>query len=351
MAKARRKKKRRRQTSYGALFVKTMIILLITVIMGMSGLKRMAKIATSDEYPSAQIKCQQAAAAGSGMIGTLRAVYSDTADPDDGNGERQIGNKKIPAKTPDIAQITLEGPTKNVPGAETQPETEMIEFSRPLFRGKLLKIKDPSRVYVGVAGPLGTPTSYGRQISAMVEEHGAIAAVNANGFVDPNGMGNGGMPVGIVISEGQLCFGDLFSYYDICGFDNDGKLHVGWMTGQEAMDLGIRDAACFGPCLIKDGIKQDMSSFFGGYNPRTVIGQAEDGTVMILLIEGRMFTSIGLTYPQLVDFCYELGMVNASNMDGGASSVMYYNGEQATIVSTLYGSRDMPNCWLVAPES
>ena len=39
-----------------------------------------------------------------------------------------------------------------------------------------------------------------RQISAMVEEHGAIAAVNANGFVDPNGMGNGGMPVGIVIS-------------------------------------------------------------------------------------------------------------------------------------------------------
>ena len=233
---------------------------------------------------------------------------------------------------------------------EEQPETEMIEFSRPLFRGKLLKVKDPSRVYVGVSGPLGTPTSYGRQISAMVEEHGAIAAVNANGFIDPNGMGNGGMPVGIVISEGQLCFGDLGSYYDICGFDNDGKLHVGWMTGQEAMDMGIRDAACFGPCLIKDGVKQDMTGFFGGYNPRTVIGQAEDGTVMILLIEGRMFTSIGLTYPQLVDFCYDIGMVNASNMDGGASSVMYYGGEQATIVSTLYGARDMPNCWLVAPE-
>ena len=72
---------------------------------------------------------------------------------------------------------------------------------------------------------------------------------------------------------------------------------------------------------------------------------------MILLIEGRMFTSIGLTYPQLVDYCYDLGMVNAGNMDGGASSVMYYQGEQNTIVSTLYGARTLPNCWLVAPES
>ena len=40
-----------------------------------------------------------------------------------------------------------------------------------------------------------------------------------------------------------------------------------------------------------------------------------------------------------------------TNMDGGASSVMYYQGEQNTIVSTLYGARNMPNCWLVAPES
>ena len=115
--------------------------------------------------------------------------------------------------------------------------------------------------------------------------------------------------------------------------------------------MGIRDAACFGPILIKDGVKQEMNGRLGGYNPRTVIGQAEDGTVMILLLEGRMFTSIGLTYPQLVDYCAEIGMVNAGNMDGGASSVMYYQGEQNTIVSTLYGARNMPNCWLVAPES
>jgi bla regulator protein BlaR1 len=206
-------------------------------------------------------------------------------------------------------------------------------------------------VYGGVAGPLGQPNSCGKQISQMAEEYGAIAAVNANGFVDPNGTGNGGLPVGVVISQGQLCYGDPYSFYEITGRDQEGKLHCGWMTAQQALDMGIRDAACFGPILIKDGVKQDMNGRFGGYNPRTVIGQDEDGTVMILLIEGRMFTSIGLTYPQLVDYCAEIGMVNAGNMDGGASSVMYYQGEQNTIVSTLYGARNMPNCWLVAPES
>ena len=178
-----------------------------------------------------------------------------------------------------------------------------------------------------------------------------MAAVNASGFVDPNGNSNGGIPIGLVISKGELCYGDLWSYYEVIGFDKEGKLHCEWLTGQQALDMGIRDAACFGPILIKDGVKQEMNGRLGGYNPRTVIGQAEDGTVMILLLEGRMYTSIGLTLPQLVDFCYDLGMVNAGNMDGGASSVMYYQGEQYTIVSTLYGARDMPDCWLVAPES
>ena len=51
------------------------------------------------------------------------------------------------------------------------------------------------------------------------------------------------------------------------------------------------------------------------------------------------------------DLMEEYGAVNAGNMDGGASSVMYYQGEQNTIVSTLYGARNMPDCWLVAPES
>lgn len=339
------KRRKRRTTATGAVFLlRIVILILITWIMLGIGKRRLTEAVTSDQYPSAQQQYAQTAE----EKGSFRAVQA-ILDGEEADAEAGKVVKK-PVKQPVTASYTLPSPVAEAEEAG-QPETELIEFNKPLFRGKILKIKDPSRVYVGVAGPLGTPTSCGKHIPDMVEEYGAIAAVNANGFVDPNGMGNGGQPVGIIISQGNLCFGDPYSYYDLCGFDNNGKLHCGWMTGQEALNLGIRDCACFGPTLIKDGVKQDMTGMYGGYNPRTVIGQLEDGTVMILLIEGRMFCAIGITYPQLCDFCAELGMVNAGNMDGGASSVMYYEGKQNTIVSTLYGARLMPNCWLVAPES
>lgn len=340
MAQARRK----RRSGTGLIWLlRILVLVFITLIMAKIAVRKLSSVAMCDEYPTAQSQFAQAVSE-KGAISALRSLFSGQST------DQQSDSHKGNAETPAAAAVTLESPVDD-PETAVQPETELIEISEPLFRGKLLKIKDPARVYIGVAGPLGLPTSTGKQIGLMVEEYGAMAAVNANGFVDPNGTGNGGMPIGIVISEGELCYGDLYSYYDICGFDKDGKLHVGWMTGQEALNLGLRDAASFGPSLVKDGIKQEVGGYPGGYNPRTVIGQAEDGTVMILLIEGRMFTSIGITYSQLVDYCYDLGMVNASNMDGGASSVMHYGGEQATIVSTLYGARNMPDCWLVAPEN
>ena len=336
-----------RKFSSGYLLLGLVIFLVVTLILASSAKRKLAKTVQSEEYPSAKEMYTQLSE-DKGDLFALKAMFSGKDMPTD-SGEKQIGNKKILPSVPETASVKLESPV-GAPDSE-QPETELIEVYEPLFRGKLLKIKDPSRVYLGVAGPLGTPTSCGKQISQMVEEYGAMAAVNASGFVDPNGNSNGGIPIGLVISKGELCYGDLWSYYEVIGFDKEGKLHCEWLTGQQALDMGIRDAACFGPILIKDGVKQEMNGRLGGYNPRTVIGQAEDGTVMILLLEGRMYTSIGLTLPQLVDFCYDLGMVNAGNMDGGASSVMYYQGEQNTIVSTLYGARNMPDCWLVAPES
>lgn len=339
--------KLRRRFGYGILLLRLLILFIILIMMISFGKRRLIRTVQSGEYPAAEQTFSQIEDE-KGSLLALNSFFNGRDLPSE-SGEKQIGNKKILPNMPEKMSVTLDSPI-GAPDSE-QPETEMIEIYEPMFRGKLLKIKDPSRVYIGVAGELGTPTSCGRQISQMVEENGAIAGVNASGFVDPDGTANGGIPIGLVISKGELCYGDLWSYYEVIGLDKEGKLHCEWLTGQQALDMGIRDAACFGPTLIKDGVKQEMNGRLGGYNPRTVIGQAEDGTIMILLIEGRMFTSIGLTYPQLVDYCYDLGMVNAGNMDGGASSVMYYQGEQSTIVSTLYGARNMPDCWLVAPES
>lgn len=337
----------RRRYGYGTLLLRLIILLAVSVMMVSFAKKKLTKTVLSEQYPAAAQQYTQIVEE-KGKLLALNSFFSGKNMPSE-TGGKQIGNKTILPNAPEKMSLHLASPVTET--ESEQPETEMIDIYEPMFRGKLLKIKDPSRVYIGVAGPLGQPTSCGRQISKMAEENGAFAGVNASGFVDPDGTSNGGIPIGLVISKGELCYGDLWSYYEVIGFDQEGKLHCEWLTGQQALDMGIRDAACFGPVLIKDGVKQNMNGRLGGYNPRTVIGQAEDGTVMILLIEGRMFTSIGLTLPQLVDYCYDLGMVTAGNMDGGASSVMYYQGEQNTIVSTLYGARDVPDCWLVAPES
>ena len=47
----------------------------------------------------------------------------------------------------------------------------------------------------------------------------------------------------------------------------------------------------------------------------------------------------------------ENGAVNACNMDGGSSSLMFYEGELITTCASLYGSRQLPTAWLVRGET
>ncbi|MBR4199723.1 MAG: phosphodiester glycosidase family protein [Oscillospiraceae bacterium] len=250
-----------------------------------------------------------------------------------------------------IAPKTSEGGAAAEDGASAQKETELIEVTGSTYKGKLLKIKDPSRVFVGVSGPYGQQYE-GKRVMDMMNEYGAQAAINAGGFEDLNGVGNGGTPLGIVISQGEFKWGTLDQTYELIGFDSNNILHVGNMTGQQAKDLGIRDAVQFGPLLIVNGKPaNEVEPLGGGFNPRSAIGQTADGTVLLLVIDGRQATSLGATYDDVISILLKHGAVNAANLDGGSSSHMIYEGEFVTVCSSLYGPRRMPTCWLVAPES
>ncbi len=252
---------------------------------------------------------------------------------------------------PTLVQIGQKAEENPEGGDSVQPETELIDITGSTYRGKLLKVKDPSRVFVGVSGPYGEQYE-GKRVAEMVADYGALAGINAGGFADPNGVGNGGIPLGMVVSQGEMKYGALGATYDIIGFDNNNILHVGTMTGQQAMDAGIRDAVCFGPVLIVNGnpvnAEKDLG---GGFNPRSAIGQTADGTVLILVIDGRQTGSLGATYDDLISIMLQHGAVNAANLDGGSSSHMIYNNELITVCSSLYGPRKMPSCWLVAQEN
>lgn len=224
---------------------------------------------------------------------------------------------------------------------------EIIDISSSTYKGKLMLVRDPSRVVLGTPPSLGG-NAKGIQISEMVEREGGIAGINAGGFMDEGGVGNGGTPLGIVIKNGELLYNGGGSI--VVGFDKDNKLVVGWMTAQEAMDKGLRDACSFGPVFIVNGKRSDVAGTGGGLNPRTCIGQTADGTVLLLTIDGRQATSIGATYEDCINILEEYGAVNAANLDGGSSTVMYYNGEIINVCASVYGPRDLPTAFVVLPE-
>lgn len=226
----------------------------------------------------------------------------------------------------------------------TDDGIELIEINGGSYNGYLMKIKDPSRVMVGTCGSFG---GYGLHVDAIVNRYGAIAGVNGGGFEDENGMGNGGTPIGLVISNGELLAGELNKTYDIAGFDSNNVLVVGSMTGQQALDRGIRDCCCYGPTLIVNGVATTVYGTGSGINPRTAIGQCADGTVLLLVIDGRQINSIGATFADVIDVMLEYGAVNAYNLDGGSSTALYYNGEYVNSTAPLTGSRLIPTAIIV----
>ena len=217
--------------------------------------------------------------------------------------------------------------------------------SGPTYAGTMIVVKDPSRVMVGTSGDYsGEP---GMSVPEICDKYGATLAINAGGFEDTGGVGNGGTPLGFVFSEGSLKFGGLNESHELIGVDRNNVFVIGSMTGQQAIDRGVRDAVSFGPFLVLNGNPLQVTGMGGGLNPRTAIGQRADGAMLLLVIDGRQTHSLGATLNDLINVMLQFGAVNAANLDGGGSTVLYYKGEVQNSVSSIYGTRGVPTAILV----
>lgn len=85
------------------------------------------------------------------------------------------------------------------------------------------------------------------------------------------------------------------------------------------------------------------SSSFDGVNPRSMIGKTQDGTVYMVVVEGRIAKADGLKIENMVNLAEDLGLVDAINLDGGGSSTLWVNG--VGVVNRLSGGsvRRVPN--------
>ena len=238
--------------------------------------------------------------------------------------------------------------------AQEEPEIQIEDVMGTTYRGKMMIVKDPSRVFVGTVEEFKEGT--GQVVADIAKRYGAVGGINGGEFVDMGSYAYSAMPVGCVISQGNVLAGSMDEVYNITGFNKDNILVVGKMTLRQAIEMGIRDCVHTlhetGPFLIINGEPlsvPDTSVYGGGKNPRTAIGQRADGSVLLLTVDGRQANSIGATFKELVYIMQDYGAVNAAAMDGGTSTQMVYNGE--VVNSPIFSNRPRtcPTAYLVAP--
>ncbi len=254
----------------------------------------------------------------------------------------------IAANTVLPPEETTDTTTPFVPEADeqTKKDIEIEDVKGSTFVGKMMIVHDPTRVRLATLDAFGAGVE-GKKVEDFAAENNAVAAINGGGFADLNGMGLGGQPLGVVIKNGAIMAGGAGTSCNMIGFTAEGQLIVGVMTGQEALDKGMQEGISFDPTLIVNGTPAEISGNGGGPNPRTVIGQREDGAVLMLVIDGRQPHSLGATLQDCMQVMLDYGAVNASNLDGGSSSMMIYEGETINTPASLYGSRGQPACWIV----
>lgn len=256
---------------------------------------------------------------------------------------------------------------ENLINTEGNKEKELIEIhnvSGDGFEGTMMVVNDPSKISLATTYPW---SEYGKELGVIVDEAGAIAGVNGGIYYSSGN--KGGRPYGVTVSNGEIQDITLgWSGLYLIGFDENNLLRIISLEGMNksavekmVKEEKIRDAISFQEessdannhfvKLIINGEKRELSGKGSGQNPRTAIGQRKDGSVLILVTDGRGKNGhLGATASDLIEIMAEYGAVNAANVDGGSSSSLYYNKKYLRTSVTFYytnSSWRLPTAFIV----
>ncbi|WP_246317410.1 phosphodiester glycosidase family protein [Paenibacillus agri] len=169
-------------------------------------------------------------------------------------------------------------------------------------------------------------------LNSIAKRSGAIAAVNGT-FFDAYTKGSYKAPYGYIVSNGKLLKDSpadrraVFAYDKnylaglVAGLDFKARFNAGQVEG----------AVQAGPRLLLDGKVslnvaaegfRDPKILTGG-GARSALGLTRDHKLIIV-------TTGGATIPQMAEIMKQAGAYQAMNLDGGASSGLFYNGKYLT---------------------
>ena len=223
----------------------------------------------------------------------------------------------------------------------------LVRITGDGYRGVLAICRYPELLRLEMASTYGTE---GELAGKIASDHGGILAMNANGFQDPNGKGNGGQLAGWCMAQGEEhgyhFGGDAYQRVEL----SENGLDCRIVPASAPVGEGTYNAVEFTPVLIRDGEKIE-DSFWTGEQPRACFGTGDQGLYM-LIIEGRYPDEgiRGTSVNTCSDILLAYGCRNALNMDGGSSAILWYDGEYITQCSSSFlrytGGRPLPNAWV-----
>lgn len=236
---------------------------------------------------------------------------------------------------------------------ENGEDIEIYEVAGATYTGTMMIVKDPSRVSLATIYPW---RELGVTLEELVNANNAVAGINGGLYNSTNN--SGGSPYGVVVSNGEIQYNKPQEYPGLVlvGFTEEHILQIVDISQMTATDvenlvneMRIRDAVTFQEeasdannhfvQLVINGEAREMNGMGSGLNPRTAIGQREDGAVLMFVTDGRGKSGhLGASCADLIEVMQEYGAVNAANLDGGSSSCMYYEDEYLMASVTFYYS-------------
>ena len=234
-------------------------------------------------------------------------------------------------------------------------EIMLVRVEGSGYRGILAIAKDPARLNVENSSGVG---QFGQLTGTIAQAHNGILATTCSGFIDIDsqgnwGNGNGGLIAGYAMSNGHgygthYVSNPNFQYYRL-EIHTDNLIYIKKVDKEVSEDC--RDATEFQPPIIIDG-EVLQNDYWVELNPRVCIGQSDKYEMLLLVIEGRLYTEgiLGTDVNECAKILQRHNAVQAMNVDGGTSAMMWYDGEyviRGSNAATRYtGSRPVPNAFV-----
>lgn len=203
----------------------------------------------------------------------------------------------------------------------------LVETEAANARGALAVIKDPAGLSVCPSSALG---GIGETVGKIAEDNGGLIAITGSAFHGANEDGTGGQLAGYA-----MCSGIEYGAEHLPGgnkrieFHKDRLLYIVDTTAPVSPEC--TDAVEFRPALIIDG-KLVVEKGWAGLQPRTCLGQTNRREILMLVMEGRILSEgiLGASVLECARILKQHGCVQAINLDGGNSAMLWYNGTYLT---------------------